>query len=190
MYLPSSGGGANCSTGPACAPSSPSLTGYRVADRRRMLSFPSTQFLTCPATRAIISSSTHLPGNTAHVHHHTTALATSPLHLVFAAIAPTLYLPTTDHRIAPTVPTTDHRIIALPFPAIVKGFVDAAIDAIAARIAQGSAAGGARRPVTAELFQALSACFERERHFNRFCGAGGEEPPAEVSVFQNLPCAC
>ena len=62
MYLPSSGGGANCSTGPACAPSSPSLTGYRVADRRRMLSFPSTQFLTCPATRAIISSSTHLPG--------------------------------------------------------------------------------------------------------------------------------
>lgn len=191
MYLPSSGGGANCSTGPACASelASTDMLPCCGPQKNAVISIYTVPNLPCHPCHHLLL---HTPAwkHTAHVHHHTTALATSPLHLVFAAIAPTLYLPTTDHRIAPTVPTTDHRIIALPFPAIVKGFVDAAIDAIAARIAQGSAAGGARRPVTAELFQALSACFERERHFNRFCGAGGEEPPAEVSVFQNLPCAC
>ena len=109
MYLPSSGGGANCSTGPACAPSSPALTGYRVADRRRMLSFPSTQFLTCPATRAIISSSTHLPGNTPRM--STTTLPHSPrLHYTSSSLPShphcTYRLPTTASSLFPSQPSS------------------------------------------------------------------------------------
>ena len=109
MYLPSSGGGANRSTGPACAPSSPALTGYRVADRRRMLSFPSTQFLTCPATRAIISSSTHLPGNTPRM--STTTLPHSPrLHYTSSSLPShphcTYRLPTTASHPPCRLPTT------------------------------------------------------------------------------------